>query len=183
MYRQAQHALCQPFGLWQPFAVRPREVLVGGLLVQRQRIVDRGADAGRLEASRQLVTIAAFQDDRVSRPSRGGLVRDAWRAHDVAQAIRIAPGDKLAGFKLFGKYCELLHEDCSLHRVEAAVNADPDIVVFIQALAVNAQRIDTVREFIVFGEDCSAIAVATERLRWKEAGRSHLRNLADPEPA
>ena len=89
----------------------------------------------------------------------------------IGELVGVALRDLLALLHLVRKGFELLDQDRGLERVEAAVGADPDVIVFVAALAVDAERAKPLGDAFMIGEDGAAVAVAAERLGREEAGR------------
>src|SRR5947209_12244198 len=87
--------------------------------------------------------------------------------------------DHIARGDLVGENPELLDEDGGLDGIEPAGDADAHVVVFVGPLAVNAQASNDDGKTVVVGEHRAAIAVATERLRRKEARRGGRGERAD----
>ena len=140
--------------------------------MHRLAVIDRGRHALGLQRGGKAVAVGAFrQADRVLRPDRGIAGRQAWHRDDVAQATRIALGDPVAGGDLVVEDLQLLDQDRGLHGVEPAGQAEPDVVVFVDALPVHADAAQRRRELVVIGEDRAAVAEAAERLCREEAGR------------
>ncbi len=96
---------------------------------------------------------------------------DARHGHDVAEGVRIALRDRVAGRDLVVEDLQLLDQDRGLHGVEPAGQAEPDVVVFVDALPVHADAAQRVGELVIVGEDRAAVAEAAERLGREEAGR------------
>ena len=108
------------------------------------------------------------------------------RADIRLQFLIIARGDLVPHLDLFGKDGELFQEDCRLDRVEARIHADADVEIFrvmVEArpgkiscnrLAMHVQRADQARQSLVIGQHGPAIAIATERLGRKKAGRDNI---------
>src|SRR5664279_5828768 len=96
MHRQADDVARQAFAGRQA-AVGDREIAIGGLLMHRFHIVDRGRNALRLQRRRKTVAVASlWQPDSVLRPYRGAAAGQARNAYDIAEALRVAVGDLVA---------------------------------------------------------------------------------------
>src|SRR5215475_12550991 len=70
MHRQADHVRGQPLA-HRNAALDNRKMPIGFLAIERDRIVDRGGNAPRLEGLREIVAPARGEADRVLRPYRG----------------------------------------------------------------------------------------------------------------
>src|SRR5581483_5179780 len=140
------------------------------LAVQRDGVLDRGRDAFGLEARGNLVAAAAGDAQRVLRPDRGQAGRYLGHDRHVAEAFGVAARRAVARRDLVRKDLELLDQDRGLDGVEARGEPDADIVVFVAALAVDAQAEQRFGQGVVVGEDRTTVAVTAERLGGKEAG-------------
>src|SRR4051794_39848493 len=178
MHRQADHLGGEALGDGQSVA-GARIMLVGGLAVERLRVVDRGRDAGALEGGLERVTVVTRDPDRVLGPHRGRALRHLRHDGHLAQKIVVAPGDALARLDLVAKDLELLDQHRGLDGVEPAVEADAHVLVFVGALTVHADRAQHRGELRILAEDRPAVAVATERLCRKKARRRDLADGAD----
>ncbi len=67
-----------------------------------------------------------------------------------------------------------------MQRIEASGQAKAHIVVFVGALAVNADAAQRLGKLVVIGKDGATIAEAAERLGGEEAGRGRKAQRADP---
>src|SRR5438477_4781843 len=140
--------------------------------MHRFRIVDGGWNALRLESSGKAIAIGALrQPDGVLRPDRGATGRQARQGDDIAEAARVALGDLIARGDLVLEYFQLLDQDSRLHRIKAAGEPEPDIIVFVRSLAVNADAAQDCCEFGIVGEDRAAVAKTAERFCRKATGR------------
>ena len=144
------------------------ETRIGGLLVQRARIIDVGRHALRLHRRHESVAPRRRHADRVLRPHRCAIGHDMGDRRHVAEAGVVALRHLLARRNLLFEDRQLLDQDRRLQRVEARIHADADIVVFVVALAVEAQRADEIGRRVIVGDDRAAVAVAAERLGGKE---------------
>ncbi len=68
-------------------------------------------------------------------------------------------------FSSSGKIGQLLQQDRSLDRIETAVHADPDVVVFVAAFSMDAQAVQDSCHLRVVREDRTAIAIAAKRFK------------------
>ena len=109
--------------------------------------------------------------DDILRPYRHAALHHLRRRDKIAQRLVVAARDTLAGFDLVFKDGKLLQEDRRLQRIEPRVQADADVVVFLRALSVAAQRTDEGCERIIIGEDRAAVPVAAKRFSGKETRR------------
>src|SRR5207237_9611534 len=100
--------------------------------------------------------------------------------HEVAEAARVALRHTVAGRDLVLENLQFLDQDRRLHGIEASGQAKAHIVVFVGALAVNADAAQRLGKFVVFGKDGAAVAAAAERLGGEEAGRGRKSQRADP---
>jgi hypothetical protein len=171
VHRQADDVAGQAFAGRQA-AVGDREIPIGGLLVHRFRIVDRGRNALPLQDSGKAVAIAALrQADGVLRPDRGAAAGQTRHRHDIAELAAVTLRHAVACGDFVVEDFQFLDQDRRLHGVEPPGKAEADIVVFVRTLAVDANAAQRGGEFGVVGENRPAVAEAAERLGRKEAGR------------
>jgi hypothetical protein len=86
MHRQADDIGRQALACGKA-AVRDRKIPVGGLLVHRLRIIDRGRDALCFQRGGERIAISALrQTDRVLRPDRSIAAGEARNGDDIAEA-------------------------------------------------------------------------------------------------
>ena len=104
------------------------------------------------------------QPDGVLRPDRGAAAGEMRHGHDIAEAPRIALRDLVARGDLVLEDLQLLDQDRRLHGVEPPGEPETDIVVFVGALAVDADAAQRLGKFGIVGEDRAAVAEAAERL-------------------
>src|SRR5262249_18535148 len=69
---------------------------------------------------------------------------------------------------------EFFTQNRRLDRVETRGQSNPHIVILIAAVAVHAQAPEGIRKLAVVGDHRAAVAVTTERLGRKKAGRRSL---------
>ncbi len=70
-----------------------------------------------------------------------------------------------------------------MDRVEPPGDADANGIVFVGALAMDAQALHLAGEFVVIGEHGTAVAVAAERLGREKTRRARRRQRAEPAAA
>ena len=99
---------------------------------------------------------------------------------NIGERRRIAPRNALARRDLVREELQLLDQHRRLDGVEPAVEADAGAIVFVAALAVDAQAAQHRRKLVVVGENGAAVAVAAERLGGKEARCRRRRDRAQP---
>ena len=87
----------------------------------------------------------------------------ARNGHDIAETARIALRDQIARGDLVLEDFQFLEQDRRLHGVEPAGEPEPDIVVFVRTLAVNADAAQRCGQFGIVGENRAAVAEAAER--------------------
>src|ERR1700720_3602776 len=138
MHRQADHFPRKSLAD-RHAALDDGKMPVGFLAIERDRIIDRGRDALRLEGRRKTVAPAGRQADRVLRPDRGRAFGQLRDLRHVGQMLAIAPRDPIAGRDLIGENLELLDQHGRLDRVETAVGADAHALVPTRSLAMHAQ--------------------------------------------
>src|SRR5215210_1301581 len=133
--------------------------------MHRLRIIDRGRDTLRLQRGGEAIAIAALrQADGVLRPHRGAAGGKTRNAHVIAEPLRVTLRHLVTSGDFLLEYLEFFDQDCRLHRVEPAREPEPNIVVFVRALAVNPDAAQRLGEFAILGEDRSAVAKAAEWL-------------------
>ncbi len=141
---------------------------VGGLLVERDRVVDGSGDAGGLELGLQG---GAVVDEHGVLGEDAGAVGPLLDARDAGlvdeRVVAVADGDALRDFVL--KARELGEEHGALQGVHAAADTDAGVDVAL-ALAVDADFPAGLGELVVAGEDGAAVAVATQGFAGEEAG-------------
>src|SRR5215212_9169577 len=147
MHRQADHLVGKALADRQSVA-RQGIATIGGLAVQWQRIVDGGRDAARLEASGQPVTARGRDADRVLRPYRARALGQFGDAGNARELRIVARRDPVAARDLVAKDAQLLDENRRLQGIHASVEADADVVVFVGALAMDAQAFHQLGESI-----------------------------------
>lgn len=149
---------------------------VGGLLVERDRVVNGGGDASGLELGLQGGAIVDL--DGVLGEDAGAVgpllnARNAGLVDEgvVALAEVDAPGDFVVEAR------ELGEEHGALQCVHAAADTDAGVDVAL-ALAVNADFAAGLGELVVAGENGAAVAVAAERFAGEEAGAAKSAEVA-----
>ena len=86
----------------------------------------------------------------------------------------------VAGRDLVLENLQLLDQDRRLHGVEASCQTKAHIVVFVGALAVNANAAQRLGKLVIIGKDGATIAEAAERFCREEAGRGRKSQRTDP---
>lgn len=100
----------------------------------------------------------------------GGVFRGYARGlyfGGAGENLVVAYCDGLAEFCFFVEDIQFAEEDGGLNGVEASVDAEEGVVVFL-GLAVDSDLAHALGEVVVVGEKGSAVAVAAEGLRGKE---------------
>ena len=95
MHRQADHLRGEPLA-HRNAAIGDREMPIGFLPVERDRIVDGGRDALRLEGGREGIAPAGAQADGVLSPYLGRAARKLRHRREVRQMLGIALRDTVA---------------------------------------------------------------------------------------
>src|SRR5687767_3583124 len=104
--------------------------------------------------------------------------------HDrTGKEVAVPLRNALPRHELVLEDCELLQQHGGLDRVEPAVDAHSHVVVLVRALAVDPQGPQRGGHLVAIGEHCSAVAVAAERLGWKEARARDVTDRAGPPTA
>src|SRR5262249_16823582 len=124
-----------------------------------------------LEGSGKRVTPLGRDADRILRPDRGRTLAQVGNGRDLGKPGPIAARDALARYDLLGEDLELFDQDRRLDRVEPSVEPYSHAIIFVVALAVDAQAAHDRGKLVVVGEHGAAVAVNAERLCRKEAGR------------
>ena len=149
--------------------------------MHRFRIIDHRRNALRPERCGETVAIGPLgQADGVLRPDRGASGSQPRHRHEVTETARIAFRNPIAGRDLVLENLQLLDQDRRLHRVEASCQTKAHIVVFVGALAVNANAAQRLGKLVIIGKDGATIAEAAERFCREEAGRGRKSQRADP---
>ncbi len=91
--------------------------------------------------------------------------------HDIAEPLRIALRDLVARGDLVLEDFQFFDQDRGLHGIEPPGQPETNIVVFVRALAVDADAAQRFGKFGIVGEDRPAVAEAAERLGREKAGR------------
>src|SRR5947209_15418635 len=138
------------------------------LALERDGIIDRGRNALRLERGGEPIAPSGCEPDGVLRPYRA--LDQLGHNGDVGEAGAVTPRDALARDDLLGKDFQLFDQHRRLDGIEPAVETNAHAIVFVASFAMYAQAADRLRELFVTGEHRSAVAIAAERLRRKEAG-------------
>ena len=146
----------------------------GKLLVERLGVVDHGGDALLLEKGLEGVALLAGGEAKgVLGPAGGEAGRGDGGADalDITEKVGVAGGDAVDGIELgVTEGAELDLKDGGLESVEAGVESDTDIVVFLGALAMDAVGVGQLGPVVIVGEEGSAIAIAAEGLGGEEGG-------------
>ena len=109
------------------------------------------------------------------RPGAQIIRRNAgWPDRRAVEQCGIAVGDLLPQLHLVREDVEFGQEDRGLEGVEAAVDADPGVVVFVAAFAVDSDGIEGGGKLVVIGEAHSAVAVAAQRFGGEEGGAGNV---------
>jgi hypothetical protein len=140
--------------------------------------MDRGWHTGGLEARDQRV--ASVADQRVLRIDAGavGSNRDRARAgRQIGEKLSVPPTDLLPLLELPFEALELRQHDRTLHRIHAAANTDPFIVI-VAALPVHTDLAHRFGERVVIREERAAVAVTAKRLAWIKTGAADGRQVA-----
>lgn len=149
------------------------EVFVGFLQVQRDRVVDRRGDARFLQRGHELrAVVGGVGEYGVLRPAGGVAFRDFGNLDAALEAGAVGGGNLVSQVEFVVEDGEFFVDDRRLDGVEAPVEADADIVVFVIAPSVHANGDQQFQQLVVVGEDRAAVAVAAERLGRKEGGRA-----------
>ena len=141
---------------------------VGGLQVERDRVVDGGGYAGGMEPGLQ--GVAAVDLDSVLGEDAGAVrpLLDTRNAGLVDEGVVALPQcDALRDLMVEAR--ELGEEHGALQGVHAAADSDAGVDVAL-ALAVDADFAAGLGELVVAGENGTAVAVAAERFAGEEAG-------------
>src|SRR5262249_47259267 len=179
VHRQTDHLIGKPFADLGA-TLGNGKMPVWCLAVQRDRIIDPGGDALRLERGCEPVALTERNANGVLRPYRGRAMRHLGNLRHVGKALRIALRNALARDDLLGKNFQLLDQYGGLHRVEPPVESDAYRFVFVASFAMYAQAAERERKLVIVGEHRPAIAVAAERLCRKEARGGCWRQRANP---
>jgi hypothetical protein len=112
----------------------------GRLQVQWLGVVDRRGDLCLLHGFQQDSAVGLILgEDRILRPGAQIIRRNVGRPNRGAVEQRgIAIGDLLTQLHLFREDLEFGQEDRGLEGIEAAIDADAGVVVFVRAFAVDA---------------------------------------------
>ena len=86
----------------------------------------------------------------------------------------VSTGDLLAQLKLIRIDFQFFQQDCGLDRVQSSVHADPHVVVFVDAFAVDADRFNSGSQFFIVGEYGSSVSIATQGFRREKTCRPNL---------
>src|SRR5436305_7945517 len=149
--------------------------------MHRLRVVDRGRNTLRLQRGSKAIAIAALrQADGVLRPHRATTAGEPRYGDNVAEPLAVAFRHVVTGGDFILEDLQLFDQDRGLHGVEPAREPEPNVIVFVRALAMNPDAAQRIGELVVVGEDRPAIAEAPERLGGKKAGRGSKGRRAEP---
>jgi len=88
----------------------------------------------------------------------------------MGKQFGVAGSGLVAEIDFLGEDLELGQEDGGLEGVEAAVDADADVVVFMAPFAVDPEGLYDPRQGVVVGEAHAAVAVAAQGLGREKGG-------------
>src|SRR5215469_1344128 len=145
----------------------PGKILVGGLAMERQRIVHGSRNAARLQSRCHAIPILEL--DRVLCPNRPHMRGYLRHRDEIGQGCAITLSYALPPDDFIVEDRKLLQQNRGLKRVYAPVDANTHIIVFVAALAVYAERPHCRGQRVIVGQDRAAIAVAAKGLGWKKA--------------
>ena len=149
--------------------------------MHRLRVIDRSGNTLRLQRGGKAIAIGALrQADGVLRPHRGTTAGEPRNTDNVAEPLAVAFRHFVTGGDFIVEDLQLFNQDRGLHRVEPPREPEPNVVVFVRALAVNPDAAQRVGELVVVGQDRPAIAEASERFGGKKAGRGSKSRRAEP---
>ena len=155
------------------------ELGVGGLQVDRRRVVDRAGHAAGVEVVAQGVALGRADDEEVVDVVAVGRRRGGQRSRLLsASAARSAAAASRRRWFQSVEVAQLDLEDRRLQRVEA-VGAGGQLVVVAGALAVRAQQPHLGVELGVVGDQGAAVAPAAEVLGRVEAEAAGVAERAD----
>jgi hypothetical protein len=133
---------------------------------QRMLVVDAGLDAGLREVRRQRIPILDHDREQMMH-IRTGLVRRV--VHKAGRKRLVIPLGRLSALGVPALQMGELHrQNCGLNRIEAAVNADDDMVV-AAVTTVIAHQPDAVRQPRIISDHRSGVAKRAEVLARVEA--------------
>lgn len=165
VHRQAHDA----FG--HGIADRQRDAFIGhgGLAIQGDGIMDGGGNAGGLQGG--LHGVAPVDLHGVLRPGADVVGFDDGRGLDARGIEQPGVGVRhaLAGGDFLVQDGQLRQQDGGLEGVQAAVHADPDVVV-AAVLPVAGDLAQDRRQCIVVGEDGAAVPIAAQGFAREKAG-------------
>src|SRR5205085_3484312 len=113
---------------------------------------------------------AARQPDSVLRPDRGAAGSGMRDGHDVAEAARITLRDRVTCGDLLLENLQFLEQDRRLHGVEPSRQPEPDVVIFVRTLTMDADAAQDFGKAGIIGKDRAAVAETAERFCGKETG-------------
>jgi hypothetical protein len=88
----------------------------------------------------------------------------------------------IPGQHFLGEYFQFNQQNSGLQGIQTAIEADADILVFIAALAVDADRTRHFGQFIIVRKDRTAVAIASQRFGRKERSGRAWRQRSGPLP-
>src|SRR6185312_5065006 len=167
---QADHLLRDPLA-HRRAAFGHRKTPVRLLTVERDRIVDRGRNALRIDRCRKRIALTGGEADGVLRPNRCGPRGEPRDARDIGETGGISARYALTRHQLVRKDLQFLDQHGRLDRIETPIQTDAYAIILVTALPMDPEAAHHLRELLILGEDGAAIAIAAKRLRGKEAGR------------
>ena len=174
MDRQGQDARRQVLGNRQ----RRTVVLggVGGLVMQRARIVDGAGHAALAQASLHPGARGFIcQQHGVDRPGAGAVGNPGRDIDQIAQPAVIDRGDPLAYGQLLVEHVQLGQQHRGLQCIQAAIHAGAQHLVTGGAFTMGAQAAIKGGALIAVGEQRAAIPISAQRLAGKETRGGGLR--------
>jgi hypothetical protein len=88
--------------------------------------------------------------------------------------IRIALTDAASRLNFFFEHFHLGEQHCRLQRVQPTIDAESRMMI-ATVLAVHANFPHGLCRFVIVREQCAAIAIRAQRLRWEKRGRADIR--------
>ena len=138
MDRESKNARCKVFGHRQ--RVTRVAVAVGGLLVQRLRVVDGSRYVSLFQGCLKPIAGRGFIDQYgVYRPRARAMWHASWNRDRRRQERIVYRRDSIARAEFVVKDIQLGQQNCSLQAIQAAIHASAQHIIAARTLAVTAQ--------------------------------------------
>src|SRR5580704_11208567 len=120
-------------------AIRHRKIAIGGLAMQRFRVIDRRRDPLSFQCGRERIPAPWRESDGVLRPNRSRFVTDMRDGGNPGKTLGVTLRYQVSRHDFIREDFQFFQKDRCLDRIKPAGDADAHGVIFVGALAVHAQ--------------------------------------------